>query len=57
MAPERFADALIDLLVRRPDLLADLLADRPADLATRTRLHFDYPIFANQIRTQLHKVW
>ena len=57
VAPERFADALIDLLVRRPDHLADHLADRPAELARRTRQHFDYPIFANQIRTQLQKVW
>ena len=49
VAPEHFAEALIDLLVRHPE--------RPADLAARTRQHFDYPIFANQIRTQLHKVW
>ena len=49
VAPEHFADALIDLLVRHPE--------RPADLATRTRHHFDFPIFANQIRAQLQKVW
>lgn len=49
VAPEHFADALIDLLVQHPR--------RPAGLAERTRRHFDYPIFANQIRTQLQKVW
>ena len=53
VAPEHFADALIDLLVQH----SDRLGDRPADLAARTRHHFDYPIFANQIRTQLQKVW
>lgn len=53
VAPEHFAEALIDLLVQH----SDRLADRPADLAARTRHHFDYPIFANQIRTQLQKVW
>lgn len=47
--PECFADALIDQLV--------LHSERPADLATRTRQHFDYPGFASQIRTQLQRVW
>ena len=49
VAPEHFADALIDLIIANPG--------RPSDLATRTRAHFDYPIFASQIRTQLQKVW
>lgn len=47
--PERFADTLVDLLAQGPV--------RPADLADRTRARFDFPLFAEQIRTQLGKVW
>ena len=55
--PEQFAEALIDLLVRHANPAADRPAGRPADLAERTRHHFDYAIFARQIRMQLQKVW
>lgn len=49
VASGQFAEAFVELLAQGPV--------RPHDLAERTRARFDVPLFAEQIRTQMGKVW
>lgn len=49
VSPDAFAGVLLDLLTKGPT--------PPADLAERTRAKFGFALFADQVRSQLARVW